>query len=58
MMGGYERRINMMGLLRYEELGLNWVNLNLPFYHDVKRRQSKLALFLVSTDLELIAKGF
>ena len=52
MMGGYERRINMMGLLRYEELGLNWVSLNLPFYHDVKRRQSKLALFLVSTDLE------
>ncbi len=42
-----------------EKLGRkNWVSLNLPFNHDVKRRQSKLALFLVSTDLESITKGF
>ena len=36
----------------------NWVSLNLPFNHDVKRRQSKLALFLVSADLKSIVKGY
>ena len=36
----------------------NPVSLNLPFNHDVKRRQSWLALFLISTDLESITKGF
>ena len=36
----------------------NWVSLNLHLFDAPIRRQSRLALFLVSADLELIAKGF
>ena len=36
---------------------VNQVSLNLRFNHDVKRRQSKLALFLVSTDFKSITRG-
>ena len=40
------------------DLRKNCVSLNLPFNHDVKRRQSTLALFLVSAKLKSITKGY
>ena len=49
-------------LKKWVSLNLKWVkncvSLNLPFNHDVKRRQSKLALFLVSADLKSITKAY